>query len=506
MRCAATLCSLMFAAVVYGQGIVTPMFVHKDGEASAGGYSGSHKDLLVDGDAEQVVAWVTFQSAGIDLSRVASATLTVYVKTLDSPGALGVYPLTAPVVAPENSLALSSLPVATSAVATAALATADIENVVQLDITATVTGGAFHGIALASDDGLRATFDAKEGDLAPVVLLTWDIESAAAKWHSGAAAPDASLGSDGDFHLNTVTGDVSAKSGGAWSVAMNIMGDTGPRGPEGPQGLQGPQGLPGSFPSGTAVGDMQYWDGTQWVMIPVGRPGQALTLTGSQVPQWSQMPGTVTDIDGNVYRTVIIGAQEWSLTNIRTTHYGNGDPIDYVTEVDAWGALSAGGYCYRGNTTDPALRQKWGALYNWYAVSDSRGLAPEGWRVATHDDWTTLENYLVANGYDYLATIGGNKIAKSLAAGTWTNNTTAGVPGNNQYANNRSGFSGLACGYRGTDGLFMSPGNYAFWWSATPTDMDYAWSRFITDNTSILTTHSSSKKCGCSVRLVRDVE
>lgn len=242
MQYKALTAALFMAAMVYGQSIVTPIFVHKDGEASASGYAGSNKDLLVDGAAEQVVGWVTFQTEGIDVSQIASATLTLYVKSLDSPGTLGVYHLNSAVTAPESSLPLSSLDIAETPVATVSLGTTEVEKVVRLDITALVTAGTFHGVALASDDGLSATFDAKEGNLPPMVLLTHSIQDAAAKWHIGAGAPSASLGKDGDYYLENTTGDVYAKSGGAWTMKMNLVGPRGPESAQGPKGDKGDKG------------------------------------------------------------------------------------------------------------------------------------------------------------------------------------------------------------------------------------------------------------------------
>ncbi|MBD3239148.1 MAG: hypothetical protein GF331_01075, partial [Chitinivibrionales bacterium] len=220
----------------------------------------------------------------------------MYVKTLDNPGTLDVYPLSAAVTAPENSLPLGSLSRGTTAIASVALGTADVEKVVQLDIASAVTGGSFHGVALVSDDGLVATFDAKEGNLAPVILLTHEVESAAAKWHSGTAAPDAGLGKDGDYYLNTATGDVSAKSGGAWIVAMNVVGDTGPQGdqgPAGPQGAQGPKGDKGDTgdqgPQGPAGPQ-----GEQGLAGPQGEQG----LAGPQGEQGPAGPQGATGAAG----------------------------------------------------------------------------------------------------------------------------------------------------------------------------------------------------------------
>ena len=94
----------------------------------------------------------------------------------------------------------------------------------------------------------------------------------------------------------------------------------------------------------------------------------------------------VTDIDGNVYKTVIIGTQEWMAENLKVTRYRNGDTIPNVTDT-TWLSLQSGAYCWYNNDTNDtaAYKTTYGALYNWYAVSDSRNIAPIGWHVASDE-------------------------------------------------------------------------------------------------------------------------
>ena len=124
---------------------------------------------------------------------------------------------------------------------------------------------------------------------------------------------------------------------------------------------------------------------------------------------------TVTDIEGNVYPTVALGTQVWTTVNLRTTTYNDGVKIPLVTDTAAWANLTTPAYCFYGNTTVAADKVKWGALYNGYAVELEK-LAPVGWHVATDADWTQLQTYLIANGYNYDGSTTGNKIAKALAA------------------------------------------------------------------------------------------
>ena len=152
---------------------------------------------------------------------------------------------------------------------------------------------------------------------------------------------------------------------------------------------------------------------------------------------------TVKDADGNIYTSVKIGDQVWTVENLRTTKYNDGTAIPVVKDSAAWVALKTPGYCYYNNTTNAGSIKKYGALYNWYVVNTGK-LAPEGWHVPTDSEWTNMENYLVLNGYNWDGTkdtAEDNKIAKSLAAKTdWSTHTTAGIIGNDLTKNNSSGF------------------------------------------------------------------
>jgi Collagen triple helix repeat (20 copies). len=258
--CFFVMCGL-FASAAFGQNIATPVFVLKDGDATAAGYSGTDKSLYVDGGAQQSVGWITFQTQGIDVSKIASAKLVLFVNVLTSPGTLDARLLTADITAPENNVQLTTIPVALTITASQALGTANVEKAVQLDLTAAVKSGTFKGVALTSDDGLAASFDSKEGHLAPVILLTNNVNDIAAVWLSGTSTPAAGIGKDGDYYLNTTTGDVSARASGTWTVVTNIVGPMGAQGSigltgaKGDQGIQGDKGLTGDIGAQGAKGD-----------------------------------------------------------------------------------------------------------------------------------------------------------------------------------------------------------------------------------------------------------
>ena len=214
--------------------------------------------------------------------------------------------------------------------------------------------------------------------------------------------------------------------------------------------------------------------------------------------------GSVTDIDGNVYQTVKIGNQVWIVENLRTTKYNDGTPIPLVTDTTAWKALTTPGYCYYNNTTHADSIKKYGALYNWYAV-DTKKIAPKGWHVPTDAEWTILENYLIANGYNWDGTRMENKIAKSMATKTdWQTHTNSGAIGNDLSKNNRSGFSALPGGYRDNHGVFLNFGNHGYWWSATEFGASDAFYRHLFFGSVLLLRFSHVKSCGFSVRLLRD--
>jgi len=217
--------------------------------------------------------------------------------------------------------------------------------------------------------------------------------------------------------------------------------------------------------------------------------------------------GDVTDADGNVYQSVRIGNQVWTVENWRSTKYNDGTAIPHVTDNAAWAALTTPGYCYYNNATHADTIKKWGGLYNWYVVSPTnlKKIAPAGWRVPTDAEWDTLQNYLIANGYNWDGTTTENKIAKSMAAQTdWMSYALAGTIGNDLSKNNASGFSALPGGCRDSGGSFHGQSPNGYWWSATERDASYAFNRILRYSYESLGRSYFSKSWGFSVRLLRD--
>tara|TARA_B110000046_G_C12958982_1_gene383614 strand:+ start:89 stop:1045 length:957 start_codon:yes stop_codon:yes gene_type:complete len=218
---------------------------------------------------------------------------------------------------------------------------------------------------------------------------------------------------------------------------------------------------------------------------------------------------TVTDIDNNIYEHLAYGIQFWTVDNAAMETYRDGTPIPQVIDVTAWSNLTTGAWCYYKN--DPSKSK----LYNWYAVmgihdneasTPNKELAPEGWHVPSHTEWTTLEEYLIAESYNYDSTITGNKIAKAMASTTgWNTSTNEGAPGNDQSANNSSGFNAFPQSFRYISGGFNGEGGMVLFWNSTNFGSDTAWSRVLGNSSSNLVRNSYfGKRSGFSVRFVRD--
>jgi len=219
---------------------------------------------------------------------------------------------------------------------------------------------------------------------------------------------------------------------------------------------------------------------------------------GGPEPDCGPETGTETDIDGNIFHTIKIGDQWWMMENLKVTHYRNGDPIPNVTDGATWYGLTTGAYCEYDN--NPGNVATYGRLYNWYAVDDSRNIAPAGWHVPTDADWKQLEMYLGLSQVeaDSLGWRGTDESGKLKEAGTthWASPNTG--------ATNESGFTALPGGYRYATGYFLNMGNYAGFWSSTEKDSGGAWNRYLYYNNMQVLRNTHDKRGGFSVRCVRD--
>ena len=219
---------------------------------------------------------------------------------------------------------------------------------------------------------------------------------------------------------------------------------------------------------------------------------------------------SVTDIDGNTYDYIAYGTQVWTVDNAAMVTYRDGTLIPQVTGATEWSNLTTGAWCYHNN--DPTKPR----FYNWYAVmgihdtdpdTPNKESAPDGWHVPSDAEWTTLENHLIANSYNYDQTNTGNKIAKSMASNTgWVfSSTEIGAVSNDQSLNNSSEFNAFPEATRINDGSFDSDGEGfdTIFWSSTVADLG-SWYRLLNYESSSLGRGASNNQSGFSVRFVRD--
>jgi len=221
--------------------------------------------------------------------------------------------------------------------------------------------------------------------------------------------------------------------------------------------------------------------------------------------QSAPVPESVTDIDGYVYHTVKIGTQIWMVEDLKTTKYSNGDLIGTSSPIGkdlTYEDSPKYQWAYDGNNSN-AL--KYGRLYTWYAATDSRKIAPKGWHVASDNEWKTLQNYLIANGYNYDGTKTNNKTAKSLSSTSlWNTCLIEGAIGSDLTKNNSSGFTAVPAGYRGVEGAFYILNWVSDHWTSTEDSSDFARMYALGYTSPDLGYYSRNKKYGISVRCVKD--
>jgi len=210
--------------------------------------------------------------------------------------------------------------------------------------------------------------------------------------------------------------------------------------------------------------------------------------------------GTFTDPrDGKVYKTVKIGNQVWMAENLNVSKYRNGDPIPNVQDDDEWGQLSTGAWCNFNNETKN--EKIYGKLYNWYAVNDPRGLAPEGWHIPTDAEWKELEMYLGMSkaeaGYKGWRGQDDGDVLKETGTLHWHEP--------NEDATNKSGFTALPGGYRDVDGGFYVLGYSGYWWSFSEYQTFFAWYRSLYHTHSDLHRTNSYEGDGFSVRCLKSL-
>jgi uncharacterized protein (TIGR02145 family) len=208
------------------------------------------------------------------------------------------------------------------------------------------------------------------------------------------------------------------------------------------------------------------------------------TSYGNEI-EFSTIPKTIKDIDNNVYHTLIIGSQIWLAENLKTTKYRNGDSIPNITDDTKWNNLTSGAYCNYKN--DYKNADIYGRLYNWFAVSNSRNIAPEGWHVATLAEWDTLTEYM--GGY----LIAGGKLKETGSLHWFENNI----------ATNEVGFTALGSGCR-SETSFILLRETTYWWTSTEFSVERSWTTGMSYNGNAMGRYYYNKTGGCAVRCVKD--
>jgi uncharacterized protein (TIGR02145 family) len=234
------------------------------------------------------------------------------------------------------------------------------------------------------------------------------------------------------------------------------------------------------------------------------KENQTYTFMFDVVHPCPGMP-TITDIDGNVYRTVLLGSQCWMASNLKTTTYSDNTPIPNVTSNDSWDNLAYGAYVWYNN--DAGWKDLYGALYNWYAVDFYNGLCPGGWHVPTNEEWNILTDYIGGTEPPHGDELKSCRQVASPLPGECNTSDHPRWRHYNRliYGTDDHGFSGLPAGYRYSYGPFAYLGRYTFFWASTETSANTAWyCGLYYDSSQIIQGGTFSKQNGFSVRCVRD--
>lgn len=202
-------------------------------------------------------------------------------------------------------------------------------------------------------------------------------------------------------------------------------------------------------------------------------------------PQEIKTAATVKDKDGNAYRLMKIDTQEWLADNLNTEHYRNGDVIPQVQSPEDWASTFTGAWCYYNNDTKNG--KTYGKLYNWYAVKDKRGLAPEGYHIPSDEEWKKLTDYLAG------AELAGKRLKDTIL---WRKP--------NDGATNLSGFSALPAGSRDDRGLFDYIEEYGKFWTINEIEEPEATLYGVTYFDKSADKYHADKRYGISVRCVKD--
>jgi uncharacterized protein (TIGR02145 family) len=240
--------------------------------------------------------------------------------------------------------------------------------------------------------------------------------------------------------------------------------------------------------AGSFVSDLTDLDPDKKYYVRAYAVNSEGTAYGDQLSFTTEKAKSVTDVEGNIYDLVYIGTQVWMADNLKTTKFRDGTAIPNVTESNDWIVLSTPGFCWYGND-QTTYGNTYGALYNWFAVADAKGLCPTGFHVPTDEEWTTLITFA---GGDAVA---GGKL-KEEGTTHWTTPNTG--------ATDDYDFKALPGGRRSDEGYFWYIGTGTRWWSSTQFDVTYAWSRDASYDIAGVQRDFKTKTYGMSIRCIKD--
>ncbi len=246
-------------------------------------------------------------------------------------------------------------------------------------------------------------------------------------------------------------------------------------------------------------------------------------VTEPDLSGYTPQEGSVSDVEGNEYKTLTFGNQEWMAENLKTTTYADGSEIATGLNNPQWGSTEEGAYAIydfdhgsaEGVESEEDMWEMYGVLYNWHAVNDDRGLCPDGWRVPTNDDWSQLVDHLkteydITNEWDDIFGLGNylkscRQIESPLGGNCATEEHPRWASHTRHYGSDSFGFNALSAGSRVAGGAFNYFTTGAYFWSSSEYSMDsHAWSRRIFHDSGFINKHAESKQAGYSVRCIKE--
>lgn len=213
-------------------------------------------------------------------------------------------------------------------------------------------------------------------------------------------------------------------------------------------------------------------------IIPIGSTG--LVRVGNTLAVTNKI---LTELSKRV-QYIRIGCQEWASANLLVKEFRNGDPIPMINSNEEWSKLKTPAYCHYNN--DRENEEKYGLLYNWYAVNDFRELAPKNWEIASEIDWSILNHFL-----------GLSEAGKILKSKSIWETKSKGL--------DSFKFNGIPSGYRDYNGEFDYLGVNGYFWTKTENDEKTAWARGLNASKDTIGVYDYEKEGGMAVRCVRKV-